>query len=173
MGFDRETLRLEELEATSAFKHLNEHQQNFVRAWIESGGDQFFAFQQAYSAPDAETSRKGSYAVVQRKRIQDVLNAFLKKSDRELFVEEVDRILRSRKPNPSKLRALELKARIVFGIDMQSLRKAVKAAPPPEFDRAKTYKVGDRAMFKGRAVEITGIDPETGRATDYEFVEKP
>lgn len=168
--FDRETLTLAELEETAAFKRLNEQQAAFVRTWIESGGNQFLAFQQAYSAPDVETARKGSYAVVQRRRIQDVLNTFLKKTPRELFVEEIDRVLRSRKPNPSKLRALELKSQIVFGVDMQSLRRSLKeskkaetaAAQPP----AHIFRVGDIVTVGGRRIRVTVVSPDGLKALE-------
>jgi len=147
-----------------------------VRHWIASGGNQFFAFQQAYSARDAETARKGSYAIA--KSVKEVADLFLMKTDKEKFIEEIDRVLRSRNLKPSKLRALELKARVLFGVDLKSLsKKSVKseeatASELPMFDPNARYIVSARAIYQGRAIEITAVNSE-GRATDYEWAGDP
>jgi hypothetical protein len=119
---NRPTLSIEELEATQAWKALNVQQQGFVRVFAETG-DQFMAFSQNYTAPSAETARKGSYAVMSRASVRRAIDAFLKKSERELFIEEVRRVSRSKKVKPAQLRALELRAAAEFGIDLKSLRK--------------------------------------------------
>jgi|ERR1700733_1098532 len=178
--FNRETLTTPELEALPAFKSLNEQQQNFVRHWVNSGGDQFFAFQNSYSAPNVETCRRGSYSVVQRKSVKTVIDLFLTRTPREIFIEEIDRVLRSRNPKPSKLRALELKARIAFGVDIKSLRKQFETEVSEEksetelsvFDPKRKYEVGTRATYQNRAIEITAVNSE-GIATDFEWVGDP
>jgi hypothetical protein len=183
--FNRETLTMAEVEALPAFRNLNEQQQNFVRHWVNSGGDQFFAFQNSYSSPDIETARKGSYSVVQRKSIREVLDAFLCKSEKEKFIEELERACRSPKITPTRLKLFELRAVAEFGIDLKSLRKQVKSksdekpetpdspVEPPALDRNAKYKVGDRATYQNRAIVITAVEPETNRATDYEWLGDP
>lgn len=128
--FGRDTLSLEEVEALPEFRKLNSQRQNFIRHWIAGAGDQFFAFNQSYSAPDSETARKGSYAIARSKSVKDVLDLFLKKTKKETFLEEkkrfikeIDRVIRTQNPKPSQLRALELKASMLFGVDVKSLRK--------------------------------------------------
>lgn len=138
--FNREVLTAAEREAHPAFKRLaGELQQlNFVGYWIDSGGDQFFAHAQAYSAPDAETSRKSSYDVMQRKAVKNAIDAFLCKGRKELFLEELERACRSRRITPTKLRLFELRAATEFGVDLKTLRaeaaksKKKEAAQEPE-----------------------------------------
>jgi hypothetical protein len=154
-NFNRETLTTEEVESLAEFKgRLNEQQQNFVRHWIASGGDQFFAFSHAYNTTSAEEARKGSYAVTQRKSIQTVIDLFLMRTPKELFLGEVNKILRSRKLNPSKLRALELKAQMLFGVDLKTLRAEAPAASA----ETKPHKVGDVIDYDGKKVRVTKVD---------------
>jgi hypothetical protein len=179
--FRRQTLTLAEVEALPEFKgKLNEQQQNFVRHYVNSGGDQFFAFQNSYSAPNVETCRRGSYSVVQRKSVKTVIDLFLMRTPREIFIEEIDRVLRGRNPKPSKMRALELKAQMLFGVDIKSLRKKFETevseeksgAELPVFDPNGKYEVGTLVMYQNRAIEITAVNSE-GRATDYEWAGDP
>jgi len=154
-NFNRETLTMEEVESLAEFKgRLNEQQQNFIRHWIASGGDQFFAFSHAYNTTNVEEARKGSYAVTQRKSIRAVLDLFLMRTPKEMFLEEVNKILRSRKLNPSKLRALELKGQVMFGMDLKSLRAEAPATPA----ETKRHKVGDIIDYDGKKVRVTTID---------------
>jgi hypothetical protein len=182
MVFGRRTMTLDELEATAAFKTLNDQQRSFVRAYAQSG-DQFWAFAQAYDAPDPETARKGSYAVMQRASVKNAIDTFLMKTEKELFIEEVARVSRSKKIKPSQIRALELRARLQFGVDIESLQKESSASPaevaaepvapeaPKEFNRDAKYEVGTRVLFKGQVVVITKVSAE-GRAQSYEPADK-
>lgn len=177
--FGRKTRTLEELEAKLETCQQNEQWKNFIRHYAVTG-DQFFAFANSYSGKDQETIRKGSYAIMAKRSIRDLIAWFLKKTEKEKFIEEIDRILRSRNPKPSKLRALELKAQMLFGADIKSLRTKFKAEDSQKnsgtelsvFDPNAKYEVGSRAMFQNRAIEITAVNSE-GRATDYEWAGDP
>jgi hypothetical protein len=175
--FNRETQTLEALEAKLETCQQNEQWKNFIRHYAVTG-DQFFAFANSYSGKDQETIRKGSYAIMAKRSIRDLIAWFLKKTEKEKFIDEIDRVLRSRKPNPSRLRALELKARIMFGVDLKSLSKKsgkseeATASELPVFDPNAKYEVGTRVMYQNRAIEITAVNSE-GRATDYEWAGDP
>ena len=151
-SFGRSTLTMAEVESLPAFKSLNPQQQIFIRGWIASAGDQFFSFKHAYSATNDEVARKGAYAITSRKSVRTVLDLFLMRTPKEMFLEEVNKILRSRKLNPSKLRALELKGQVMFGMDLKSLR--AEAAPA----ETKRHKVGDVIDYAGKQVRVTKVD---------------
>lgn len=186
-GFERETLTLAQARQTFAWKKLNAQQLMFMVTWAESGGDIFAAFNAAYASPEpdpkkaksAATRYKSAYAVAARKTIKEAMAAFLQKTPREIFLEDLNRILHSKKPNPSKVRALEIRAQIEFGVNLKSLKaknvggESAKpaAAPLAEFERTKKYAVGEKAIFKNRVIVITGVDPESSLASDYEYAD--
>jgi hypothetical protein len=182
--FDRETLSIEEWEQTREFKRATKLQAPALLVWAESGGDIFLAFNSTHSAPSSETARKGAYGLFASKTMVDAMNRFLQKDEKEILIDELDKVLRSKKVNPSKLRGLELKAELMFGVDLQSLGRSLaaikkvgaKAAKEPEaiseFSKMATYKVGQKAQYQGRLIVITGIN-ELSRATDYELAEVP
>jgi len=174
-NFNRQTLTMAEVEARPEFHgRLNEQQQNFVRHWINSGGDQTFSFEQSYSAPDAETARRGAYAVLQKTSIKNAIDAFLMKTDKERFLEELERACRSRKITPSKLKLFELRAATEFGVDLKTLKAEAQSKKSGKAEAAlavtKRHKVGDVIDYDGKKVRVTKID-EDGQAVEGDPVE--
>src|ERR1700735_898936 len=144
MAFDwnREHRSAEELEVYSGFTALdNDQERNFLRHLFASKGNQFFAFAQVYSAPDADTSRRGSYALMARKSVREVIEWYLKLTDREKFLEVLERACRSRKITPTRLKLFELRAATEFGVDLKTLKaeaqskKSGKAEAAPAVTR--------------------------------------
>lgn len=182
MSFNRPTLTIAEFEDTREFKRLNEQQQAFLRTWIETGGDQFAAFDVAYSAPNAETARRGSYAVMHRAVIQEAIATFLKKNEREKFIDEVTRVSRNPNLKPSVIRALELRAMMQFGVDIKTLQSqseeaatkcAVAAAAPAPVSAPtqRVFKVGDVINYRGQQIRVTELN-EKGQPVKGDPIEE-
>jgi hypothetical protein len=161
---------MSELESLPTFKSLNEQQKNFVRHWVASGGDQVFSFNQTYSAPNPEIARRGSYSVVQRKSVREVLDTFLQKSEKEKFLDELERACRSRKMmTPTRLKLFQLRALTEFGCDLKALRKKEATQERADVKAPRVWAVGDRTFYHDRPVIVTGVDAN-GRVTDVEWV---
>jgi transposase len=177
MAFDfgRETRSLEELEAKLEAGQLGDQEKNFIRHYVTTG-DQIFAHTHAY---ESKNHRKDSYAVMLKKSIRDIIDWFLKKSDKELFLEELERACRSRKITPTKLKLFELRAATEFGIDLKTLRAEAAKSKKTEADQEgqsadvkdpnRVWKVGEKTTYQGRPVVVTGIDA-SGKVTDVEWV---
>jgi hypothetical protein len=164
MAYDwnREHRSAEDLEAYPGFTSLkNEQERNFLRHLFANSGNQFFAFSQVYSAPDAETARRGSYALMARKSVREVIEWYLKLSDREKFLSELERACRSRKITPTQFKTFELRAATEFGVSLKTLKaedqkKSGKAESAPV--ETKRHKVGDVIDYDGKKVRVTKID---------------
>jgi len=174
LDFNRDCMSLEELYATREFRNLSAQCGCFVDVLIQSRGDQTLAAQQAFSCVSTEVARSMSYGLLRKNSIRAVLALFFQWTPREEFLEELAEVSRSRNVGHQRMRALELRARLLFGIDLKTLdaeaaeSKAAKEPQViPEFVRDGKYAVGQLVRFQGRICRITGIN-ELGRATDYE-----
>jgi len=160
MAFDfgRETRTLEELEAKLDSVQLGEQEKNFLRHYVATG-DQIFAHTHAYESKD---HRKDSYAVMLKKSIRDIIDWFLKKSDKELFLEELSRACRSRKITPTKLKLFELRAATEFGVDLKTLKAEAQSKKSGKAEAAlaepKRHRIGDVIDYDGKKVRVTQVD---------------
>ena len=177
MAFDfgRETRTLEELEVKLESVQANEQEKSFVRHYAVTG-DQFFSFANAYAGKDQETIRKGSYAVIQKKSIRELISWFLKKTPKEIFLEELERACRSRKLTPTRLKLFELRAATEFGVDLKALRAEAARSTEVQSNldaaaaRTKRYEVGDIIPYSHQKVRVTQID-EYGQPIEGEPIE--
>jgi flagellar motor switch protein FliM len=164
----REPMSWEELEQTKEYNCLSPQQKLFVKAWIDSGGNVKFAASVAYSMRNEVNARKLGHGLLHR--VRNVIDIYLRKTEEQKYVDELDRILKARRPNPIHLQALKIKGVMKFGTDDP---KKIASLPdaPVTVDTVKTIKVGDvlphgNDQFEVIEIAVDGHPTKVKRLSD-------
>jgi hypothetical protein len=159
LNFNRPHLTQEEFHGSAEWKRLSEQRKLFVQTLIDSDGDQTFAASTAYSMTDDECARKSSYALLRLPAVKAAIDLYLKKDQKELLVEQLDRIINSKGiPAATRLRAIESK--------MELLGVKTPAPEPEAAKPAHIFNVGDIVTVGGRRVRVTVVSPDGLKALE-------
>lgn len=176
--FGRKTMEWGAYTETAEWRALNgePRQQSFVQIYLETG-DPGFAYRQVYSvglaAASSEVARTAPYGILRRRAIQAAINRYLRKSEREILLDELAQVRRSssQKPLATRLKAIELKAQLL-GIKLPAARDDEQVegspksqsktknpdAPVKEYDPSRKYEAGDLFVYEGQVVRATKVE---------------
>jgi hypothetical protein len=102
---------------------------------------------------------------MQRKAVKNAIDAFLCKSEKEKFLEELAGACRSRKLTPTKLRLFELRAATEFGVSLKTLKAEAQKKSATASATPTAYAVGDVIEYGGQKIRITKLD-ENGQPVE-------
>jgi hypothetical protein len=144
-----------EFESTTQWKRLTPAQKFWFIAYLASG-DEVFAARLAFHCRSELNTRNLARQTSKSPRVVAALNVYRGKSEREVFLEELERTIRaSEDGSVAKVRAMSLYARLKFDIaDEPEAKDATKNPPEP----APKFAVGDICVQDGVRYRVTSID---------------
>jgi hypothetical protein len=83
-------------EKTAEWQKLSVRQKFWLQTYLASGNDQVFATQLAYDTTEKST-RTFSYEVIKQKKIQAALNRYFNRSERDIYLAQLDREIKKAK----------------------------------------------------------------------------
>jgi hypothetical protein len=109
---------------TAEWQRLTARQKFWLETYLASGNDRQLATNCSYEI-SGENARTFSYQIVHQKKIQAALNRYFNKSERDIFIEQLERDLKTAKPgSAARAKLQETLAQLKFGAKKSKWRKS-------------------------------------------------
>jgi hypothetical protein len=155
-----------ELVRSPQYKRLTPSQKFWFIAYLASG-DEVFAARLAFHCRSELNTRNLARQTSKSPRVRAAINLYCGKSEREIFLEELERTIRaSADGSVAKVRAMSLYAKLKFDIaDEPEAKDASKNPPEP----TPKFSVGDVVVQRGVRFRATKVSVE-GKVLEAEEI---